>query len=69
LNSKYHAGERRRFDAAAPAHLANEEDLIRALPTEEQAVLAGLLRKLLLSFEGAPGGRTPARRPRVRHRT
>jgi DNA-binding MarR family transcriptional regulator len=50
-----------RFDDAAPAHLANEEDLLRALPTEEQAALARLLRKLLLSFEGAPATRTPAR--------
>ena len=52
---------RQRFDDAAPAHLANEEDLLRALPTQEQAALARLLRKLLLSFEGAPATRTPAR--------
>jgi DNA-binding MarR family transcriptional regulator len=51
----------RRFDDAAPAHLANEEDLLRALSTDEQAALAGLLRKLLVSFEGAPASRTPAR--------
>jgi DNA-binding MarR family transcriptional regulator len=50
-----------RFDDAAPAHLAGEEDLLRALSTEEQAALARLLRKLLLSFEGAPASRTPAR--------
>jgi DNA-binding MarR family transcriptional regulator len=50
-----------RFDDAAPAHLAGEEDLLRALSTDEQAALAGLLRKLLLSFEGAPASRTPAR--------
>jgi DNA-binding MarR family transcriptional regulator len=50
-----------RFDDAAPAHLANEEDLLCALATDEQAALAGLLRKLLLSFEGAPASRTPAR--------
>ena len=50
-----------RFDEAAPAHLANEEDLLRALSTDEQAALARLLRKLLLSFEGAPATRTPAR--------
>jgi DNA-binding MarR family transcriptional regulator len=50
-----------RFDEAAPAHLANEEDLLRALSTDEQAALARLLRKLLLSFEGAPASRTPAR--------
>jgi DNA-binding MarR family transcriptional regulator len=50
-----------RFDDAAPAHLANEEDLLRALSTDEQAALARLLRKLLLSFESAPATRTPAR--------
>src|SRR5919197_5909611 len=50
-----------RFDEAAPAHLANEEDLLRALSTDEQDALARLLRKLLLSFEGAPATRTPAR--------
>jgi DNA-binding MarR family transcriptional regulator len=50
-----------RFDDAAPAHLANEEDLLRALSTEEQAVLAKLLRKLLVSFEGAPVSQTPTR--------
>jgi DNA-binding MarR family transcriptional regulator len=49
------------FDEAAPAHLANEEDLLRALSTDEQAALARLLRKLLLSFEGAPASGTPAR--------
>jgi len=52
---------RQRFDEAAPAHLANEEDLLRALSSEEQAALARLLRKLLLSFEGAPASQTPAR--------
>jgi DNA-binding MarR family transcriptional regulator len=51
-----------RFDQAAPAHLAGEEDLLRALSGEDQAALAGLLRRLLLSFEGArppPAGLTP----------
>lgn len=48
------------FDEAAPAHLAGEEDLVRALSGEEQAVLAPLLRKLLLSFEGSPASLTPA---------
>ena len=52
---------RRRFDDAAPAHLAGEEDLLRALSTDEQATLARLLRRLLLSFEGTPAGRTRAR--------
>ena len=51
----------RRFDEAAPVHLAGEEDLLRTLSTDEQAALAMLLRKLLLSFEGAPASRTPAR--------
>jgi DNA-binding MarR family transcriptional regulator len=50
-----------RFDDAAPAHLAGEEDLLRALSADEQADLARLLRKLLLSFEGVPASRTPAR--------
>jgi DNA-binding MarR family transcriptional regulator len=51
----------RRFDDAAPAHLAGEEDLLHALSTGEQAALARLLRKLLLSFEGAPANLPPAR--------
>jgi DNA-binding MarR family transcriptional regulator len=51
----------RRFDDAAPAHLAGEEDLLHTLSADEQADLATLLRKLLLSFEGAPASRTPAR--------
>jgi DNA-binding MarR family transcriptional regulator len=42
-----------RFDAAVPAHLANEERLLTALEPAERAQLADLLRKLLLSFEGA----------------
>jgi DNA-binding MarR family transcriptional regulator len=51
----------RLFDRAAPAHLAGEEDLVLALSTEEQATLATLLRKLLLSFEGSPASLTPTR--------
>jgi DNA-binding MarR family transcriptional regulator len=51
-----------RFDEAAPAHLANEEDLLRALSTDEQAALARLLRKLLLSFEGALAARASGNR-------
>ena len=42
-----------RFDAAAPAHLANEDRLLAALDAGERTHLATLLRKLLLSFEGA----------------
>jgi DNA-binding MarR family transcriptional regulator len=49
LTSEGHA----RFDQAAPAHLANEERLLAALAPGERAQLADLLRKLLLSFEGA----------------
>jgi DNA-binding MarR family transcriptional regulator len=51
----------RRFDEAAPAHLAGEQDLVRVLSTEEQAILATLLRKMLLSFEGSPASLTPSR--------
>jgi len=50
----------RRFDQAAPAHLANEEDLVQALSTEEQATLAALLRRLMLSYEGSPASLTPS---------
>jgi DNA-binding MarR family transcriptional regulator len=46
-----------RFDATAPAHLANEERLLAALDPAERAQLADLLRKLLVSFEG---GHQPA---------
>jgi DNA-binding MarR family transcriptional regulator len=42
-----------RFDQTAPAHLANEDRLLGALDSDERAQLADLLRKLLLSFEGA----------------
>jgi DNA-binding MarR family transcriptional regulator len=48
------------FDQAAPAQLAGEEDLVRALSADEQRQLAGLLRTLLLSFEGSPASLTPA---------
>jgi DNA-binding MarR family transcriptional regulator len=44
---------RRRFDACAPEHLAGERRLISALSENERAALAGLLRKLTLSFEKA----------------
>ncbi len=52
----------RLVDAVAPAHLANEEQLLAALSTTERATLAMLLRKLLLSLEAAL--RDPARRSR-----
>jgi DNA-binding MarR family transcriptional regulator len=38
-------------DRAVEAHIANEWRLIEALTSEEQAELARLLRKLLVSFE------------------
>jgi DNA-binding MarR family transcriptional regulator len=49
------------FDRVAPMHLANEAQLIEALSNGEQTELAGLLRKLLLSFENSEGSR-PERR-------
>lgn len=45
------------FERAAPAHLDNERRMLSPLSPDEQAQLAGLLRKLLLEFEGgAPAG-------------
>jgi len=44
------------FEAVAPAHLANEHRLLSALTCDERDQLAGLLRKLLASFEGGAGG-------------
>jgi DNA-binding MarR family transcriptional regulator len=48
------------FERAAPAHLANEARLLSALSESEQKLLADLLRKLLVEFEGSvpsdPGG-------------
>jgi DNA-binding MarR family transcriptional regulator len=41
----------RLFDELGPRHLANEDRLLSALSTEEREVLAGLLRRLLASFE------------------
>src|SRR4051812_23270453 len=42
------------FERIVPAHLANERRLLAALSDEEQDVLAALLRKLLVEFEGSP---------------
>jgi DNA-binding MarR family transcriptional regulator len=42
----------RLFDAAAPAHLRNVERLLAPLDDDERDQLAGLLRKLLLAYEG-----------------
>lgn len=41
----------RLIDLVAPAHLANEGQLLAALSTAERTTLVTLLRKLLLSFE------------------
>jgi DNA-binding MarR family transcriptional regulator len=41
------------FEAVVPAHLANQVRLLGSLTPEEQATLAGLLRKLLVAFEGS----------------
>jgi DNA-binding MarR family transcriptional regulator len=41
------------FERVAPAHLANERRLLAPLSSEEERQLAGLLRKLLLEFEGS----------------
>jgi len=41
------------FEAIVPAHLANQVRLLGSLTADEQATLAGLLRKLLVAFEGS----------------
>lgn len=41
------------FETVVPAHLANERRLLSALDDEERELLAGLLRKLLVEFEGS----------------
>src|SRR3954453_14816980 len=48
------------FERVVPAHLANERRLLSALSPDELERLAGLLRKLLVEFEGArpPAGAT-----------
>jgi DNA-binding MarR family transcriptional regulator len=43
------------FERVVPAHLANERRLLSALTGAEQDALAGLLRKLLVEFEGSRG--------------
>ena len=48
------------FERIVPAHLANERRLLAALSDHEQELLAGLLRKLLVEFEGS---RPPATAP------
>jgi DNA-binding MarR family transcriptional regulator len=50
------AAGRELFERMIPAHLRNEERLLAALSPGERQVLAGLLRKLLVEYEGsAPG--------------
>jgi DNA-binding MarR family transcriptional regulator len=41
------------FERVVPAHLSNEARLLAALTDEEQTLLADLLRKLLVEFEGS----------------
>jgi DNA-binding MarR family transcriptional regulator len=41
------------FERVAPAHLANERRLLASLSDEDVRVLIGLLRKLLVEFEGS----------------
>jgi len=41
------------FERVVPAHLDNERRLLAALTDDEQAMLAALLRKLLVEFEGS----------------
>jgi DNA-binding MarR family transcriptional regulator len=41
------------FERVAPAHLANERRLLASLTDEDRRVLVGLLRKLLVEFEGS----------------
>jgi DNA-binding MarR family transcriptional regulator len=49
------------FERVAPAHLANERRLLSVLSDDQLEVLAGLLRLLLVEFEGslAPSEATP----------
>lgn len=60
---------RSHVDAASAAHLDNERAMLDALTPAEQDTLAGLLRKLLLSFETEPGPPPPPPRRcrRARH--
>ncbi len=43
------------FERVVPAHLDNERRMLCALSADEQQVLAGLLRKLLVEYEGSHG--------------
>jgi DNA-binding MarR family transcriptional regulator len=48
---------RARFEQVVPAHLANEARLLAALSDDERNLLADLLRKLLVEFQGSDGSR------------
>jgi membrane-associated protease RseP (regulator of RpoE activity) len=41
------------FERVAPVHLANERRLLASLAADERHLLVGLLRKLLVEFEGS----------------
>lgn len=47
------AAGRELFERVVPAHLANEERVLAALSADERQLLSGLLRKLLVEFEGS----------------
>jgi DNA-binding MarR family transcriptional regulator len=46
---------RARFEQVVPAHLANEARLLAALSDDERDLLAELLRKLVVEFQGSDG--------------
>lgn len=46
------------FDTVTPAHIATENRLLSALSEQQRDELAGLLRTLLVSFEGSAGDGT-----------
>jgi DNA-binding MarR family transcriptional regulator len=48
------------FERVVPAHLANERRLLSALDDDERELLAALLRKLLVEFEGSRPDAGPA---------
>jgi DNA-binding MarR family transcriptional regulator len=50
------------FERVVPAHLSNEARLLAALTDEEQTLLADLLRKLLVEFEGSASDAAVAER-------
>jgi DNA-binding MarR family transcriptional regulator len=54
-NSRIHLTEagRRLFEQVTPAHVATENRLLAALNAEQREHLTGLLRHLLVSFEGS----------------